>query len=479
KEMNIERVTYLALAAVFSAASCTKEAAEPDVYDWETGEIYFKPSISDAAYSRAQDMTLGRLESFQVTCFNMPDRKKDPAGYIAPYFGNAMFMRSGSAVGGTFISSPDEESYSWPSNEGLIRFFAFSPSLESMATGNTVNEDDDSGRYFNLINRTTDTQSGLSISYRLGTMRINPDISRQFDFITAETSGEREKDFKGGVDLAFKHQLCQIELRAWGANSVLKYEIAGVRIGNPVVEGEFIFADDSDPASAGRWTFPDSPVKGKAEYIYNSNATSPSGQEPQSGDRIFIINKLEHNAQESAESIMGSGGNAMVLPTVNKKWEGLADPKIDSTPYSTDRMYISVLMRITNNYDNRMVVYPYPGNPDGMNVVYYAVDNSGRIVTRLYPGENTDEYITDQGLRYEQKPNETIKEFGWAAIPIEANWEAGKRYIYTINYSEGAGWRDPEDPQPGENILNNDVHIDFEIAGWKEGTSTDVSVPRK
>ncbi|MDE7096358.1 MAG: fimbrillin family protein, partial [Muribaculaceae bacterium] len=242
--MKIIRVTYLALAAVFSAVSCTKEAAEPDVYDWETGEIYFKPSISDAAYSRAQDMTLDRLESFQVTCFNMPDRKKDPSGYVAPYFGNATFIRDGSVIRGTFVSAPDEESYVWPANNGLIRFFAFSPSLTSMANGNPLPEGNMNG-YFDLINRSTETQSNVAVRYRLGKVRINPDISRQFDFVTAEASGERLKDFMGGVDLAFRHQLCQVELRAWGASTSYNFEIAGVRIGNPVVEGEFILADDT------------------------------------------------------------------------------------------------------------------------------------------------------------------------------------------------------------------------------------------
>ncbi|MDE7096831.1 MAG: hypothetical protein K2O47_04995, partial [Muribaculaceae bacterium] len=150
-----------------------------------------------------------------------------------------------------------------------------------------------------------------------------------------------------------------------------------------------------------------------------------------------------------------------------------------NTPYSTDRMYFSVLMRITNISENSRVVYPYPGNPDRMNVIYYAVDNSGRIVTRLYPGNRADEYVTEQGQRYELKQSESIKEFGWAAVPVEVNWEAGKRYIYTINYTEGAGWRDPEDPKPGEKILKDNVLIDFEIADWIEGTQTEISVPRK
>ena len=74
--MKIIKVTYFALVAVLSASSCSKDEAEPDGYNWMRDKIYFKTSLSDVAPSRAEDMTLDNLESFQVTCFNIGDIKK-------------------------------------------------------------------------------------------------------------------------------------------------------------------------------------------------------------------------------------------------------------------------------------------------------------------------------------------------------------------------------------------------------------------
>ena len=65
--MKIIRVTCFALGAFVFTASCSEEAVKPDVYDWGDGQIYFKTSLSDIATSRANDMTLERLESFHVT----------------------------------------------------------------------------------------------------------------------------------------------------------------------------------------------------------------------------------------------------------------------------------------------------------------------------------------------------------------------------------------------------------------------------
>ncbi|MDE5555824.1 MAG: hypothetical protein K2J10_11675, partial [Muribaculaceae bacterium] len=197
------RVTYFALATLVSVASCSKEATAPDVYDWADGEIYFKTSLSDVV-SRADDMTLDHLESFQVTCFNTGDIKKDAAGFIAPYFEDAKFIRQQSPVGITYLSSPDEGPRDWPTKSGLLKFFAFSPSRAVMITGNTPINDDNRSDYFNLINSSTDADNAVSVDYRLGKVRVNPDIAAQFDFVTAEASGERWKDFSSGVNLAFR-----------------------------------------------------------------------------------------------------------------------------------------------------------------------------------------------------------------------------------------------------------------------------------
>ncbi|MDE6291311.1 MAG: fimbrillin family protein, partial [Muribaculaceae bacterium] len=466
------KVTYLALGAFVCVASCSKEATEPDVIDWGDGKIYFKSTLSDLATSRAMDMTLDGLDSFQVTCFNTADTYKDQAGFLSPYFENATFIRKVNG-GTTYVSSPAEEPHDWPANDGLLRFLAFSPTLSDMAAGNSVITDHNRGAYFNLINGTVEAQSTVSVDYRLGTVRINPDISRQFDFVTAEAAGERWKDFAGGVELAFSHRLCQVELRAWGAGSGYDFEIAGVRIGNPVVEGTFVFADDDMPANAGKWAQSDNAVKDKVEYLYRSAGTSTSAELPATGDRIYRINSKEHNSPESAASIMGKGGCAMVIPTVNTAWEGTADPNIGNRPYKTDRMYFSVLLRASQS---GTPLYPYAGNPNGMTVIYYAVDREGTIISRLYPGDENGEYFTDPDhtTPYTATDGVEVKDFGWAAVSVDADWSAGRRYVYTLDYSEGIGLHDPADPEPGKPIVGkSSISWGVSVGSWDYATPAD------
>ena len=465
--MKSLRVTYFALTAFVCAASCSKEAAEPDVYEWADGKIYFKTSLSDLATSRAQDMTLDGLESFQVTCFNTADNDKDQAGFLSPYFENATFIRKVNS-GITYVSSPAEGPRDWPANDGLLRFFAFSPSLTAMAGGNSALDDTDRTRFFKLINSTVKNGSTVAVGYRLGTIRINPDISRQFDFITAEVAGERWKDFSGGVELPFSHQLCQVELKAWGDGSVYDFEIAGVRIGNPVVEGSFVFADDSANDNRPGWEIDGDGIKDKVEYLYGSSSTTDQATQPASADRIFRINNIEHNTAESAGSIMGRAACAMVIPTVNPGWEGTSDPDIGNVPYSTDRMYFSILTRVTDHSSGN-VIYPYPGNPTGMTVVSFALDADGNILTRLYAGKSADEYFTDSELTHPYIAAEgvEIKDFGWAAVPVDADWKAGRKYVYTLNYSEGIGLHDPDDPEPGKPIAgSSSIEWGIKVDSW-------------
>ena len=488
--MKIIRVTYIALATLFSVASCSKEATEPDVYDWNNGEIYIRTSLSDVVSTRGKDMTLDRLKSFQVTCFNSADRE-DQDGILSPYFENVTFNRKVNSAISIYESAPEEGPLNWPIKSGVMSFFAFSPSIEEMRADNTAIKDLDDDKinaYFKLINTTEiievdeENKSDISIGYRIGKVRINPDISRQFDFITAEAAGERMKDFAGGVDLAFSHKLCQVELKAWGASQNYNFDIAGVRIGNPVVEGTFVFADDKDVSSSGRWETDEESVKDKVEYLYSSKDDTDTGE--QAGDKIFRINNREHHSQEEAASIMGIGGCAMVLPTVNSKWEGLDDPNIGIEDYKTDRMYFSILMRVADSESGK-VVYPYPDNSTGMTVENYAVDHTGTIIRRLYPGESPGTYFIDPELQqpYEENEGVDILDFGWAAVPVDADWSAGKKYVYTLDYSEGIGIHDPSDPEPGKLIVGQvpiewSVSVsDWESAEKDENYDPDLDVP--
>ena len=120
-----------------------------------------------------------------------------------------------------------------------------------------------------------------------------------------------------------------------------------------------------------------------------------------------------------------------------------------------------------------------------MTMLYYAVDETGKIVSRLYHGQSEGEFFTDPSLlqHYEPAEGQEIKDFCWAAIPVDADWSAGRRYVYTLDYSEGVGVHDPQEPEPGKPILNETpiswgVSIDkWEYAAPSEDYIPDLIVP--
>lgn len=66
-------------------------------------------------------------------------------------------------------------------------------------------------------------------------------------------------------------------------------------------------------------------------------------------------------------------------------------------------------------------------------------------------------------------------DYDWAAVAIGTNWEASKKYVYTLDFSNGAGKVDPEKPQPvdptdpfkpGEDILGKPIKFTVIVNPW-------------
>lgn len=123
----------------------------------------------------------------------------------------------------------------------------------------------------------------------------------------------------------------------------------------------------------------------------------------------------EKTLGSSAVSIMKTDGdNAMLIPQQLVAWDS------DSDKSNTNKgAYLSVLINITED----------DGDP-------------------VYP--------TEAG------------QYGWAAVPIDTNWEAGKRYVYTLDFSNGAGKVDPDVPEGGgDDILGSPIKFSVEVDTWK------------
>lgn len=140
-----------------------------------------------------------------------------------------------------------------------------------------------------------------------------------------------------------------------------------------------------------------------------------------------------------AQGLMGDGGNAMLLPQQLVAWT----PDTDK-PNANKGAYLAVKVNITTK--------------DG---------------ARVYPATATGEY-------------------DWAAVAIDTKWEAGKKYIYTLDFSEGAGKVDPEKPaptdptdpdepnvdpfKPGEDILGSPIKFTVEVSEWEDAGAQDITM---
>lgn len=396
-----------------------------------------------------------------------------------------------------------------------LEFFGYAPSLNDIRTAAYTQLDPSSENYandkanydrwidfFNMYQPGDDkTYDPIQFSgykfdellpgYKLGRFFVATDISKQVDFVTTHkcfddprTPGELQS-----VMLDFHHQLSNIELRAFSGNPDYNIEIAGVRLGRPFVGGAiFNFCDDSESLSVGNgghWEIPSNPLRKATDYVYGSYLDS------QNKEYIYRMGSFKkndgsfetiHTQKTDAESIMGLGGNAMVLPTNNGKWKGTGNAWISYTnPNRPDNatvdtwvagqdygdMYFSILVRVTRK-DNGSIVYPYLNNTTMHTEYILKKVDSQEVIKRVQKG-----YIPATG--------EEIYEFGWVCVPVGVKWESGKKYVYILDFTSGVGIQDPEDPDPGTPILGSGITFSYTIEDWKDGNGsdgTDLNVPQ-
>ncbi len=285
---------------------------------------------------------------------------------VAAFEGNSTFFEAMPFTKGSdgyFTSTPE---YNWPGDDTELSFFAYSPA----APGGTVT-------------LTPDTKTLTDFSPA-------SDIASQVDFISASATGKKSLNEATGVPLTFDHRLAQIEVRAKTDNTAYTYAVTGVRVGQPVSKGSFDF-------SSTDWTL----ASDKA--IYDETYTTPV------------------TLGSTAVSVMGQGGDLMLIPQQLTAW----DPDGDAAN-SSEGAYLAIKLQI--NTVAGAQVYPFPSDGDCQ----------------------------------------------WAAIPIDTNWEQGKKYIYTLDLTHGAGYVDPKDPQPGKPVLGGPIKFTVDVTDW---TDTPVDLP--
>lgn len=78
-----------------------------------------------------------------------------------------------------------------------------------------------------------------------------------------------------------------------------------------------------------------------------------------------------------------------------------------------------------------------------------------------YVAVNLQIYIKKTGIQV--FPIEKADSYGWALIPVSTKWVSGNHYIYTLDFTKGAGYGDD-----GEPILGGPIYFTATVSPWTE-----------
>ena len=325
-------------------------------------------ALASCSKEDTSDVNVGRGIDFRASFTGTRAVETTTANLKSFYvtaFGATQFSDVEFKQNGSFFTSAVD--YYWPSDNSSVSFFAYAPSKTALGGSWSIR----------------------SNSKQISNFKPKANIDQQLDFIVASATGSMA-DQATGVDLEFSHILSQIGIRAKNSGDLL-YKVNGVKIGSVVGTGSY-------NAQTSRWT-PSTTASAKAEYA------------------VSLINGAEIDLTDTAVSLMGDGGNAMLIPQTLTAWDPKNEPANDSKG-----AYLAVSVNISN--DNGDVLYPRDG------------------------GNN---------------------DFAWVAVPIDTEWQAGHKYIYTIDFSAGAGYVDPDDPdEPGVKVLGDPIKFTVTVDTWTD-----------
>ncbi|MFK2361413.1 fimbrillin family protein [Bacteroides fragilis] len=211
----------------------------------------------------------------------------------ANFFINEQFTKD---VDNFFKSSPN--SYYWPNDDSELKFFAYAPSSSDLDGTLTID----------------------NLTKTLADFSPKTTIADQKDFVSCKATGKKSVNESAGVALTFKHQLSQIEIKAKNDQDAYRYKVVAVRIGQPVSKGTFDTGTEN-------WNLEMDKV----------NYTVPD------------FGEITLNG--TPESLMGTGGSAMLIPQQLTAWDAAGDK-----PNANKGAYLAVKLQITTKAGAR--VYP-------------------------------------------------------------------------------------------------------------------------
>lgn len=278
-------------------------------------------------------------------------------------------------------------------------------------------------------------------------------LADQTDLIVAYTEAPRSDGTN--VTLKFKHVLSQIVVKAKAgvdkAAETKTVKLKGVWIMNVKSKGDLSMTTEQISENDEE--------KNIAKFNWNAN-----------GDKIFYgreftkIIDLDHD-EASLLDTGDTNSNMLLVPQQLDTWN--INDDTDKTANASAGAYIVLLCRVEATHDGKL----------------HDVQSDPSV-------SQNDEKHTHQMFPYTGTYNES--QFGYTCVPINTNWEPGKKYVYTLTFcgqTSGAGiyppsgdltglpksssdinyiTNMPSGKNIGDPVLDNPISFTVEVDTWDE-----------
>lgn len=391
--------------------------------------------------------------------------------YVVSYGNNAFYFNRTKAIYSAtgkdgIASSPGyflEDDYAWPSYD--LTFAAWYPTVLPSDGGKVdgaYKSDNVSTMPGEYVSQPMCTSGTLTRGQSIRGFVPATDYSKQTDIVMARTR-VKSSDYKNSgnaVSLNFRHIMSQISVQAAKtAGENIKIEIAKVELRNIPSKGTFDFIKDDNYVTDGHYG--DAGVTPAVLVPFNHWSLDVPEYVSEYGDASISTTNLQRYPCE-LNSVVTLG------PTVSDNPVSLLNGgNMLLIPVDFNGNYVDGHLRAWNQ-----TITPADGQASG---AYLAM--SIRVLRKSMVNE--DEW--DILYPLESTPasrKETIggTEYGKAAAGIitsETKWEPGRRYVYTLNFTDnGVGKTDPEYPGGGDDILGDSMWFTVTVDTWNNVTYT-------
>lgn len=343
----------------------------------QEGRISLRTTVSNATKAVSLTPDYLKEEGFHLTAFENPLTESNPTKLFEIDLGKDQYKADGYYV----------EDYFW--GDQTLYFYAWYPKSEAGALS-------------------VDADHGYAITYIPAA-----DAAQQKDFSIAYNTGDKEHNASSGVNLNFRHALSQVEIKVNNGSTVGNTVIVkGVKVGNAIKSGTIsmplsptdeAIADDGSNLLTGLWS-------GNVRTGADKNIRSYS---------IIHTNPITITPGNT-QSVMGSGGNWMVVPQVATDecvWDVTKGGAGES-------IYMALLVQLRQG---SATVFPHSNTPDA--------DKEG--------------------------------EYAWTAVPIPAGatLESGKKYTFTLTFIINTG-NAGNLISNGEEVLSHPIKLVVSVDDW-------------